>query len=310
LSNFFHKEAAEMVIRTFAKFSLVVAIAVMATATATADIIGPYTPDADTLHLWHLDDSDANSSVSDSGGSVNLSKQSGATLGNAAFAGFGTAGNTNAANNSIFRSSVNNPGPLPAPVGAGGAFTYEAMINTSGIAASQQIFAMDSNGALTTRPFWFRIQGGDLHFFNLADNDTDNRAEIPTTGDDAFVSDQWFHAAVTYDGNDGVADNLKFYWTRVDASRTQANLIGSAMINDLSTTATAVYGVGNAFRTVGSGVTSNLDGSIDEVRISGIARGAGDFIFTTPVPEPSALALLGLGSIVVLARRRRLRFSA
>ncbi len=286
----------------YAKFSLAVATAAILTSSVTADIVGPYTVDADTLHLWHLDET--GNLASDATGAVSVSRQSGATFGNPAFTGFGTAGNTNAASNSIIRSSVNNPGPIVAPVGAGGAFTYEAMINTSGISASQQIFAMDSNGTLTTRPFWFRIQGGDLHFFNLADNDTDNRAAIPTTGADAFVAGEWFHAAVTYDGNEGVAGNLKFYWTRVDDSRTQANLIGSATINDLSTTATAVYGIGNAFRTVGSGVTSNLDGSIDEVRISGIARGADDMLFSA-VPEPSSAALLGLGSVALMARRRR-----
>ena len=67
-----------------------------------------------------------------------------------------------------------------------------------------------------------------------------------------------------------------------------------------------VFGIGNAFRTVGSGVTANLEGSIDEVRISGIERGADDMLFTTaPVPEPSTTLLMGLGGLALILRRRK-----
>jgi hypothetical protein len=271
---------------------------------SSAAIVGPYdTTDPDTLHLWHFDEGSGGSLAYDAvAGGIPVSKQSGATLGNAGFTGFGKAGNTSAASNAILRSSVNSPGLIPAPVGAGGAFTYEALINVSRIDVSQQIFAMDSNNTNSKRPFWFRVVNGSLNFYNLGDEFTSISVTIPTTGDDAFVADEWFHAAVTYNGDDGAENNLKFYWTRVDASRTEANLIGSSSMNDLSTTATAVYGIGNAFRTVGSGVTANLEGSIDEVRISGVARGADEFIFA--VPEPASFAT-GLVGITMLAGRRR-----
>ncbi len=270
-----------------------------------AAIIAPYTADADTLHLYHLDDPGSGSSVDDSAGSINLSKQNGATLANAGFAGFDTAGNTNAAINSIIRSSVNSPGPIVAPTGAGGAFTYEAMINVSqATSGNQMIFAMDANSN-ADRSFQFRINNAKLSFFNLKEGFlTSYATDIPTTGSDAFAANEWFHVAVTYNGNQNTADNLNLYWTRVDASRTEANLLSSHnMAEDLSTTALAVYGVGNDFRTVGSGNESNLDGSIDEVRISGVARGAGDMLFT--IPEPSATALLGLSGVAFILRRKR-----
>ena len=279
-------------------------LGLMAGTAAQAAITGPYTVDSDTLHLWHFDSASTANTVSDAvGTNRTLSKQSGATLGNAGFTGFGSAGNTSAAPNTIFRTSVSSPGPIVAPVGTGGAFTYEAMINISTTNGSQQIVAMDNNSN-ATRSFWFRIVNGQLSFFNLLQNDIISyTTALPTVGDaDAFVANEWFHAAVTYNGNENTDDNLKLYWTRVDESRTEANLLATHnMKNDVSTTATAVIGVGNAFRTVGSGVTANLEGSIDEVRLSGVERGAGDFIF---VPEPSSLALFGLGGLLIARRRR------
>lgn len=279
-------------------------LGLMAGTAAQAAITGPYTADSDTLHLWHFDSASTANTVSDAvGTNRTLSKQSGATLGNAGFTGFGSAGNTSAAPNTIFRTSVSSPGPIVAPVGTGGAFTYEAMINISTTNGSQQIVAMDNNSN-ATRSFWFRIVNGQLSFFNLLQNDIISyTTALPTVGDaDAFVANEWFHAAVSYNGNENADDNLKLYWTRVDESRTEANLLAThKMKNDVSTTATAVIGVGNAFRTVGSGVTANLEGSIDEVRLSGVERGAGDFIF---VPEPSSLALFGLGGLLIARRRR------
>lgn len=272
-----------------------------------ATIIAPYTADADTLHLYHLDDSNTGSTVADSAGSINLSKQNNATLGNSSFTGFGTSGNTSAANNSIIRSSVVSPGPIVAPVGVGGAFTYEAMINVSQASSgNQDIFTLDAN-ANANRSFLFRINNANLQFFNLLEGATlSHSIAVPTTGDDAFVANEWFHVAVTYNGNENTTDNLKLYWTHVDESRTEANLIGSfTMVNDLSTTALGIYGIGNNFRTVGSGNVSSLDGSIDEVRISGIARGAGDMLFTTTIPEPSAFALFGFGGLALALRLRR-----
>jgi len=252
----------------------------LAMTSTTFAAIAPYTVDTDTLHLWHFDEAASASTAQDSVviGGYALTNMNRATLGNAGLPAFGNAGDTSAASNSILRSSSSTT----APVGTGGAFTYEAMINISTTAGTQQIFAMENNNASASlRPFWFRINEGVLGFTNLAGGGTGS-SNIPTTGDDAFVANEWFHVAVTYDGNQGTAGNLKLYWTRVDASRTKANLIGSASINDLSTTATAMYGIGNDNRTTGTGNRSNLKGRIDEVRLSGIARDAKDMLFFTP----------------------------
>jgi len=208
--------------------ALCVATLAFAAYTANAAITGPYTADSDTLHLYHMDESSAANVTVDAAGGVNPSKQNGATLGNASFTGFGNAGNTSAASNSIIRSSVTSPGEIAPPAGTDGAFTYEAIINVSTSSGSQQIFAMDQNSNnLADRPFFWRIINGEISFQNIANGNVDNRVDIPTTGDDAFVANEWFHVAVTYDGRDNTHRNLQSYSTRVSAARTGAHLRGT-----------------------------------------------------------------------------------
>ncbi len=97
-------------------------------------------------------------------GSFNLNPDSGATLGATGFSGFGTAGNTSSSASDGFSSSAAIA--VSTITGAGGAFTFEAMINVADTAGDQQIIAME---ALTgTRPFQFRISSGNLNFINIA----------------------------------------------------------------------------------------------------------------------------------------------
>src|SRR6266705_5110629 len=62
---------------------------------ARASIVGPYTADANTLHLWHVDEGSVPSIDSATAGGTNLvSLLNGATLGNLSYTGFGNALNT------------------------------------------------------------------------------------------------------------------------------------------------------------------------------------------------------------------------
>src|ERR1017187_435914 len=62
---------------------------------ASAAIVGPYTADPYTLHLWHLDETATPCIDSVSSGAVNLQGLlGGATLGNTAYSGFAGCLNT------------------------------------------------------------------------------------------------------------------------------------------------------------------------------------------------------------------------
>jgi hypothetical protein len=240
---------------------------------------GPYMADAHTLHLWHMDEADPWPAQPAAGvsGSFALIPTNGAVLGAASYEGFGTAGDTSAAVTNGFQGSLT---PVSSVTGADGAFTFEALVRLANATAIQQIIAMDNGGANSQRPFQFRIDAdtpsggsatGTLRFINIggAGGVQGIIAPLPVEGDHAFVPDQWFHAAVTYNGSENTPENIKLYWTRMDARPYQANeILSASMVNDLTGIST-VLGVGNEYRGTSD---NNLNGQIDEVRISNIAR--------------------------------------
>jgi hypothetical protein len=162
--------------------------------------------------------------------------------------------------------------------GTAGEFTLEALIRLPSLTgANREIICMDSSAS--PRPFQFRVTStGQIEFNNIGTSGANPKVTIPTTGADAFVADQWFHVALTYDG----AGTINVYWTRLDNARTGATLLQSFTdIPALVETGSAVLTVGNENRsTSGEGLT----GFIDEVRISRIARGPTDMIFDTSAP--------------------------
>src|SRR5262245_55691515 len=66
----------------------------LSTAVCQAEILGPYTPDADTLHLWHMNETTAPVADAAPNGTELTALENGATLGNESYSGvkgFGTA---------------------------------------------------------------------------------------------------------------------------------------------------------------------------------------------------------------------------
>ena len=53
----------------------------------------------------------------------------------------------------------------------------------------------------------------------------------PVQGTTVVTTGVWHHAAVTYDGNENTTGNIRFYWTRVDATRTEANEISGGLLS-------------------------------------------------------------------------------
>lgn len=293
------------------------AAGLVAAGWASAAVIGPYTADSNTSHLYHFNETDDNDDVdvvptfadTGTGATVDLGNNRG-TDGAAAFSGFDTAfdvesGGVSASPGNFGRAATSaTAGPQNDWQGTG-ALTYELLLSTSSIADNQILLSRDGD---TDERGWLLqiLDVGELQFFSGAVAVT---TPIPTTGDHKFVVDEWFHVAFTYDGDDVGTDNAQFYWTRVDDQFTTANLIGTVTLTadaiafDNGTTLN-LFGVGAQTRTLWK---DQLLGKVDEVRISSVVRGADEFIFAIPEPSTFALATLGLLSLGLVGWRWRKR---
>ncbi len=164
-----------------------------------------------------------------------------------------------------------------------GDFTLEALVKLPALTgANREIICMDNTGS--PRPFQFRVTStGQIEFNNIGTSGANPKATIPTTGADAFVANEWFHVAMTYAYNElSGLGTINFYWTKLDGARTEASLLQTFTdVPALNETGLAVVTVGNENRnTSGEG----LMGYIDEVRISNIARGASDMAWDSSAP--------------------------
>ena len=278
----------------------------------------PYAPDANTVFLFHLDEppgaSVATNSATLTAGTNLISfdgnpyagdstDQSPVTtvLGATGYTGFGNCADVSAGTDLGLGLDANLSGAFRiddgAPVsndrlpthmffGAGNAFTLEALVNVSAITgSSQEIISTDQgSSASTDRGLQFRINtSGQLEFNFVGVLTTSVTATIPTSGPHAFVAGQWFHAAVVYDGS-----NALFYWTRLDAATTNANLIGGPLAEGVDINDDMLLVIGNEGRAVGvTGSTEGLLGLIDEVRISNVARAATNFYWLPTAPTDS-----------------------
>ena len=294
-------------------------IAVATILPANAIIVGPYLPDADTLHLWHLNEQTVPAVDQGSEGIHLNALRNGATLGNVSYRGFGTALSTYDggpdATTDVGRDAylsvhplVNGPSDNVTMTYAGpsGAFTFEALVRIdfdpqtnfgtnspgNGRGTFMQIINLDADEN-TNRVCQFRLvpvgllNGNKqplLEFINLNKDHSPQSltAPIPTTGPDAIAQSGWYHVAVTYDGVPNQPDNLSLYWTLLDPSRTEANLIGAGqMLKSLPTGCSPDFALGQTGRQ--SPVTpfpnNNFVGLIDEVRMSGIARSSRQMMF-------------------------------
>ncbi len=294
--------------------NLLILSGILGYLSASSAAIIPYPMDVDTLQLWHFDESPSASVCSNAvpGGIPLTAIRDGATLGNAALPGFGASASTYDAGPSATLAAHPNgiPGrdaylaPLPIVngtedntslsfVGTNGAFTLEALIRAD-FSPTNQAVAPDSGRLMqiisadaeeTVRLFQFRISWNsvndttpEIQFINIGTPIQTLSAGLPTTGPNAIVSSNWYHVAVTYNGLENTPGNFSLFWTRADASRTQADLLASLrMTNDLPV-GSADWAIGNDGRATG-GSDQNWVGLIDEVRLSGVARPATEFLF-------------------------------
>ena len=312
-----------------------IAALLLSFSTAAGEVV-PYRVDSATLHLWHLDEVATPCLNAVENAQPLQSLFNGARLGTASLDGFGgcldnsfrvpvpepataLCGPILLAAPLLDRGSADNVGDHFRYQGEDGAFTFEAVVKLARLPSewdteSGVILSMDdddASGPAMRRVFSFRIERNSfLSFFSIPGSGSVGSAfaSIPDEGPHAINTRDWFHVAVTYDGNEGAPDNLRLYWTRITPEAAMANPIGSGTMEKEFTGANGDLAIGNEAR----GGRDNHEGSpfpgwIDEVRISSVARGAGDFIFrdaalaegrqAAPV-EPDGLSLR-LDSILI-----------
>jgi hypothetical protein len=207
-------------------------------------------------------------------------------------------------------------------------FTIEALIRPSSLPTSSddthQIITLDdkdwpSDDDRRAAQFRLRHRDGTVRLSFIAlELDRANpyiEAPIPLSGTHGFVADAWYHVAVTYDADGDETDTgyAKLYWTKLAALPNEANELTNTIVyngyggdalqlTDMDASGTQFY-VGNR-----ESDSKNLRGRVDEVRISSVVRGPGDFIFApaeaTPIPEPATMLLLVMGGIGALIRKR------
>jgi signal transduction histidine kinase len=274
----------------------------------------PDPPDAHTLHLWHLDESGP--PFADNGKSPYplFGLLNGAQAGQASMPGFGQAVSfDHDAGGTPLTKSLRGASLLAQPrlaagrngaeaarfpiMGADGAFTIEALVKFNRLPADAPGMALDivsMDDAGVNRVFMLRVdKPGFLNFTRFADGQVRGGAlaTVPVTGPHAINTQDWFHVAATYDGNEGVPGNLALFWTRVAAGQAGAHEIGRGSLPADLGEVTANFAIGNTGRTEFSHRECNpFPGLIDEVRISGIARRPEDYFFVDPASRARAAA--------------------
>jgi hypothetical protein len=313
---------------------------------ARAGLAIPYTPNADTLHLWHLNETNGSLYAFDSTDLdtnswpitlTNIGEVSfpftNTSLGNP---GPGFPGLTNAySGNNKFHLLYG--GSYPDVTGlcnpTSGAFTFEAIILISNsLSGDYEIFTGDNGGAVTARGWQWRFNTSEEQW-DLLGGGTDNNFSplLPTTGPDAYKLNTWYHVAVTFTGqsptNGDTPSEFKMYWTLLDPSRTNADLLftqenitnatnpGENGVRPLNGAPEGItepnIGIGGSGRntTTSPGNNEGLVGSIAEVRITDLCLKSNQMAFTNGGSFPPKY-LASLPSSVLVGYGQPLAISA
>ncbi len=271
----------------------------------------PYTADANTVHLWHFDEPlvlghdnpSRNFPVDAPGvigpawrldnswwGGVNLP---GGVMGGTGFVGFGLAGQLDhnvGGDNRAWYDFRKGSGNAAAPggtvgtditatqlLGSGsGAFTIEGLFKWDGGASGNLFKGSANGGGGDDGNSVFRVRlltPGTSPTFEIG---LPNGGSFTTTAGlvPALNTNDWYHMALTFDGNNAGGSAAKFYWTKLDllSVSAEANLVASNNSTSITT-----YDI-KAF-TIGNWNAGNFDGFVDEFRISNVARAADAMLF-------------------------------
>jgi len=268
---------------------------------AQAVIVGPYTPNGNTVHLLHLNEAQGTTALTDAVSGTWTANPNGQN-------GLGEAGYTESAG---FETSlrIGNPGdvrgfrlnqPGAQLLGStNGSWTMEALMNFDNTNAGE-VFRGGTGGT-------------ELRLYLL--NSSSFQVNVPNASNENHLtanlgfniqSGTWYHVGLVYDSTITSANNTFLYMTEMNPDTTEAALRSSLNMQP----GPGFTSYSNTMNYIDLGIQSsgNAHVRLDEFRISNVALGAGQMMFAA-VPEPSTFALGGglaaCGLVAAGIRRRR-----
>lgn len=236
-----------------------------------------YTTDASTVFLWHLNetsgsiiaDASANGYNSNAG-VARVDGKFGNGIANAGVVQFGGHQGT------LVNSSFTAEAWIKAPADgwASGFQTIVGMYEYNDPWGHNFFFGVDSG-----KPAFGFYNGGTLTY--------------GTAASAISITDDWVHVACVYDLSLTQWNRAVYYVNGIQVTT------GGDNLNGIPTGSGYLY-LGKSGRT-----DISFTGALDEVRLSSVARTASELSPNMNIPEPAGVALLGVGALALLRRRRK-----
>ncbi|MBM4023373.1 MAG: hypothetical protein FJ284_14265, partial [Planctomycetes bacterium] len=249
---------------------------------SSAEIVGPYTPNATTVHLLHLDEPQGTTSLPDavSGAGTWTANQNGQN-------GLGQAGYTGSPG---FETSlrIGNPGDVRGFIrtqsgsqilgSTKGSWTIETLINFDNLTDGEIIRGgVGFDHALRLR--WH--QNGGQAFQVEIPNRVAGGAKVANLGFTPQIN-TWYHVGLVYDSTLTSSDNTFLYMTEMNPATTAAVL--RASLNNQPGGNFIGYDQTLSYINIGQYSAGNANVRLDELRISNVALGAEQMMFRPAVP--------------------------
>jgi len=270
-----------------------------------------YTTDANTVALYHLNETSGSTAFDSSGNNWNATIGSTVSKGRPSQPGLYTSMKTAASLStgriSYLDTSTTNGQQSELYTMASTAFTLEAWIKFDSLEFTSNVMIAAvqpfQNVVYDYRLGVLGSGGANPYALTFGTGSTPNMA-FPLGGL-SWTVDQWYHVAVTVENTGpGASDTVIKLYRNVAGDSTTPSPIYTTTRGDLvlntSSTAQRQLEIGNYY---GANGAYYFPGSIDEVRVSNIARTE---FSTLAIPETSTTAMLGIGAVLLfLVIRKR-----